>query len=315
METLVTNNFKNTLVSIIVPNYNYGHLIVETLESVKAQSYSKFECIIVDDGSTDNSVEVITNWIKDDQRFLLLQKTNGGLPSTRNEGMKIAKGEWFAFLDADDIWLPNKISNQLTILDTEKGYVAYGNTQFFRGNKDLGQQIYDSTSIDAYTLLGGNPIIASSIMIHRTVFEKVGFFVNDLRSSEDLDYLFRIALNGYKFSCSTSIDVRMRKHDSSMQMNYLRMYLNKMYCFDRSYDALINSSVKLEKDKLKTAFLVRFQSMLWTARDANRPDLIKYCYIRTRQLVGFQFYFTKLYWQNKKYDWIQSLRNFKNRTK
>ncbi len=305
----------NLLVSIIIPNFNYAHLIIETLESVKAQTYPYFECIIVDDGSTDNSVEVIQEFIKSDNRFKLLQKTNGGLPSTRNEGMKMSKGDFIAFLDSDDLWEKDKLLHQIQVVEDKNADVVFSNSQFFNSEKQLEDTIFNQQELTIYDFLGGNPIpgCASSIMINRKLIEKVGFFNNDMRSSEDLDYLFRAALVGCSFQGSPNVDVKIRKHSSSMQSNYLRMLLNKMYCFDRSYEALLNSSFVLDKEKLKNALLVRFQSMVWTARDAKRDDLIRYCYLRTKQLIGWKFYFTSVFWSNYTYDVKMKISKVKKR--
>ena len=93
----------NVLVSIIVPCYNQAHFLNESLDSVINQSYPNWECIIVNDGSPDNTEEIAKKWCKNDKRFQYLEKENGGLSSARNAGIKISKGEFILPLDADDI--------------------------------------------------------------------------------------------------------------------------------------------------------------------------------------------------------------------
>ncbi len=106
----------NDLVSVIVTCYNQEKYIAQTLKSVLDQSYSNWECIIVDDGSTDLSPKITSNFIKDDDRFVLLKQTNTGVTKARNAGFKLAKGDFIQFLDGDDTLLPHKLKTQLTAL-------------------------------------------------------------------------------------------------------------------------------------------------------------------------------------------------------
>lgn len=98
---------KQPLISVIVPCYNQAQFLDECLQSVLEQTYQNWECIIVNDGSPDNTEEVALEWTKKDVRFIYLKKDNGGLSSARNAGIEKAKGEWILPLDCDD-----KIGNQ-----------------------------------------------------------------------------------------------------------------------------------------------------------------------------------------------------------
>lgn len=105
------------LVSIVVPCYNQARFLDEALNSVLCQSYAHWECIIVNDGSPDNTREVVEEWLKRDSRFIYIEKENGGLSSARNRGLEIAKGNYIQFLDADDLLCCNKLQKQIQILD------------------------------------------------------------------------------------------------------------------------------------------------------------------------------------------------------
>ena len=91
------------LISVIVPCYNQAQYLDECLQSVLDQTYTDWECIIVNDGSPDHTEEIAKKWVEKDTRFIYLFKENGGLSSARNAGIEIAKGEWIQFLDCDDI--------------------------------------------------------------------------------------------------------------------------------------------------------------------------------------------------------------------
>lgn len=106
----------NSLVSIIIPCYNQAQYLDDALQSVLDQTYSNWECIIVNDGSPDSTEEVAKKWIERDERFKYVKKENGGLSSARNAGIDIAKGEWIQFLDADDYLHPAKLQESLNCL-------------------------------------------------------------------------------------------------------------------------------------------------------------------------------------------------------
>ena len=116
-------------VSIIVPNYNCESFLIETIESVVKQTYSNWELIIVDDCSTDNSVAVINNYCQQDERIkLFVNDKNSGAAASRNRAIREASGKWIAFLDSDDLWLPEKLEKQLKFMndnDYKFSYTAY----------------------------------------------------------------------------------------------------------------------------------------------------------------------------------------------
>lgn len=105
------------LVSIITPNYNCGRFVAETIKCVQQQTYQNWEMIIVDDCSSDNSVEVIKEYASADKRIIFIQnEKNSGAAVSRNKALKVAKGKWIAFLDSDDLWQPNKLERQLEFM-------------------------------------------------------------------------------------------------------------------------------------------------------------------------------------------------------
>lgn len=105
------------LLSVIIPCYNQAEYLPDALESVMSQTYSNWECIIVNDGSTDNTEETANSWVERDQRFTYVKKVNGGLSSARNAGLERAKGYYIQFLDADDAIHPEKFEFQINALN------------------------------------------------------------------------------------------------------------------------------------------------------------------------------------------------------
>ena len=115
------------LISVVIPAYNAGQFLDETLESVLSQTYENWECIIVNDGSTDNTESIVKKWCEKDSRFRLTNKENGGLSSARNWGIKESKAEYIAFLDADDILTPDSLEIRINTLLKENVDLVYSN--------------------------------------------------------------------------------------------------------------------------------------------------------------------------------------------
>lgn len=115
------------LVSIIMPSYNTGRFIKETIESVLAQSYPVWELIIVDDCSTDNTDDIVNQYLADERIRYIKNDTNSGAAVSRNRALREAKGKWIAFLDSDDLWEPNKLEKQIAFMNENGHAFSYTN--------------------------------------------------------------------------------------------------------------------------------------------------------------------------------------------
>ena len=223
------------LISIIVPCYNQAHYLNECLESVLEQTYTNWECIIVNDGSPDNTADVAKKWVDKDSRFLYLYKSNGGLSSARNEGLKVAKGDYIQFLDSDDILEMNKINWQSQFFDKPidiliSGYRYFENSEGRNALRIMGRKksipeivINFDDHFDVKNLCNHiNPFVICAPLYKKKVIEIVGFFNETLTSLEDWDYNLRCALHNMVFhhtGYSENSKVLVRLHDSSMMRN------------------------------------------------------------------------------------------------
>ncbi|MCL2744570.1 MAG: glycosyltransferase [Planctomycetaceae bacterium] len=192
-ETSGEHNFP--LVSVIIPAYNSEKFVAETIQSVISQTYANWECIVVNDGSTDNTAEVVKPFLQDD-RIRLVHKENGGLSSARNAGMEKATGELFAFLDADDIWLPEKLEKSIAFFNQHpEAGVCGTNKQNFNSqgiipnSAETGGVYSSDATVAIFTAELSIP--ASSIMIRRRVWDTIGGFDEHYRYAEDYDFLLR----------------------------------------------------------------------------------------------------------------------------
>ena len=180
-------------VSIIIPTYNQSQYLEEAVESVLNQTYKNIEIIIVDDGSTDNTPEVIKSF---DNKIIYIQQKNKGASGARNTGIKKANGQYIAFLDSDDLWLKNKLEKQIKFIQNnpEIGLLGTGCYQMIDINKMIYKKIFPAKNeILQKDLIKYNPFIQSSVMIKKDVFNSIGLYDEKFKESEDYDLWLRIA--------------------------------------------------------------------------------------------------------------------------
>ncbi|WP_299486058.1 glycosyltransferase [Acaryochloris sp. IP29b_bin.137] len=192
-------------VTVIIPAYNIDAYIEDALTSLQQQSLENFEALIVDDGSTDNTADIIREFCQGDARFQLLQKENGGLSSARNLGILAAQSDYIALLDGDDRYEPDKLASHARILAQQPQVgVVYSASQVIR---DDGRP--------TWMRLSGKPIVpdpleallyknfvghGSNALFRRCLVYEIGLFDESLKSTEDLDFWLRIAgLESWQF--------------------------------------------------------------------------------------------------------------------
>lgn len=177
-----------SLVSIIIPVYNNQSSVVETVESVIAQDYENLEIIIVNDGSTDNSQEVLEKLSNQYQNIQVYSKENEGVSATRNYGFKRSQGKYVVFLDADDLLAKTFISECARMMDENNTLsVVYTQVQFFERQSG----IFNLPKLDFQRLLSGN-CLAVTAMIRAEMFESVGMFDEKLNYVEDWEFWIRL---------------------------------------------------------------------------------------------------------------------------
>jgi len=189
-------------ISVIIPMYNASTTIERCLQSVLHQSYkAEYQIIVVNDGSTDNSFQVVESLIKKYHlsNIQIINKINGGVSSARNAGMNAAKGSLIAFLDADDEWLPEKMSQQFEVFKNDPDVVLVGTTingiilkrYFFKTFSKINV-------ITLNNLLFKNYFSPPTVIMMKKLLDSIGFFDENQRYSEDLNYFMRIA---FKHKC------------------------------------------------------------------------------------------------------------------
>ena len=170
-------------VSIIIPTHNRCHLLLRALHSVFAQSYQNFEVIIVDDGSSDATRTLVQTRY---HRCHYIYQPHKGVSAARNRGIQQAKGQWLAFLDSDDEWLPTKLQEQITAVSQQPDYKNRSyRVNAMKKHAKSGGWIFEK----CLPLCAISP---SSVVIHSSVFKHVGLFNESLPACEDYDLWLRI---------------------------------------------------------------------------------------------------------------------------
>lgn len=276
------HEFQKEFVSVIIPTYNRAQYISETIESVLAQTYSNLEIIVIDDGSIDNTKEVISKYIS---KIKYVRQPNSERGAARNHGLRLAKGEFIAFLDSDDLWLPDKIEKDL---------------KFFADNPAVGVICTNALQIDADSnqvkilearghsgkvtekLLGNNFVLMATHLIRTNLIRSINGFreERELAGSEDWEMWVRLSTIT-EFAFLPRISAKIRTHlantmnnadGMNRSMNYaLKIMSESGYLTDkqkkllfktRAYISLVNAinycSVKKRKNvisSLKNAFI------------------------------------------------------------
>jgi len=224
-------------IDVVMPAYNAAEYIADALDSIFLQSGFRFRVLVVNDGSTDNTEEVLQPYMN---RISYFRKPNGGVVSARNYALERLESKFVAFLDADDVWLPGKVESQLTILnDDEEIGGVYGNADLIDGRgspmgrryisdiarADLGQDLYSCLFLK-------NPIPTSTLILRREILEEAGRFDGSFPGTEDYDMWLRIA----RLAQLTFVDAPLalyRVHEHNLSKNLLARHRDNLIILKR----------------------------------------------------------------------------------
>jgi glycosyltransferase involved in cell wall biosynthesis len=237
-------------VSVIIPTYNRGWIIKEAIDSVLAQEFKDFELIVLDDGSTDNTLEILNSFQHD---IKVLRQRNQGVSAARNRGIAEASGRFIAFLDSDDLWLPQKLFRQVEffkknpdaqICQTEETWIRKGvrvNPKK-RHKKPEGMIFEPSLALCL--------VSPSAVMMRRSLFEKVGGFDETLPACEDYDLWLRISCRYPVYLIETPLIIKRGGHHDQLSASFgldkfriksLKKLIESNLLSKRQYDAAVNT--------------------------------------------------------------------------
>jgi glycosyltransferase involved in cell wall biosynthesis len=239
------------LISVIISVYNGEKTIQETIESVLNQTFRDFELIIINDGSTDATLEIINNI--PDPRIQIFSYPNAGLNASRNRGLSQAQGEYISFIDADDLWTADKLELQLKALqENAEAAVVYSwtdyideNSQFLRlgPHHNFTGDVFEKLLLADFVGSGSNPLV------RKQAFEKVGNFDESIKGCQDLDMWVRLARH-YPFVVVPSVQILYRQYATSWSANSKRQEEGFLRLLEKALSEAPESVKKLRHDIL-----------------------------------------------------------------
>lgn len=268
----MTNISTSPIVSVVIPAYNAEKTILDTIKSVQKQSFSDFEVIVINDGSTDKTLDLV-NAI-DDSRIKVFSYENGGLSVARNRGISHAQGEFIAFLDADDLWTVDKLELQVKALnENPKAGVAYSWTFFM---DEMGESFHRDKPIffegDVLANLlvwnfiasGSNPLIRTQAVL------SMGEFDSSLAGAADWDYWLRLAID-WPYVVVPKPQVFYRQSSGSMSSKVEYMEQCQLDVLDKVFQRVPSKLRHLRSQSL--SFVYRYSAKLYLTRVSGMPGL------------------------------------------
>ena len=228
---------QNPAVTVVIPAYNSAHYIPQTLDSIKAQTFSDYEVIVVNDGS-DDRVELERALESHALPIIYLSQENKGVSAARNAAIKIARGEFYAQIDADDQWLPNYLEVQLGIL---KGHpdvtLVYPNATIIGDESEPGLEFMEMSPSDGEvnfeSLVRQRCVVMTSVTARMSAIRKAGMFDEDLRGCEDFDLWLRLAKNGGRIVYHRQPLALYRRHAGSLSSDRVWMMHYLLAVFEK----------------------------------------------------------------------------------
>jgi glycosyltransferase involved in cell wall biosynthesis len=258
------------LVSVIIPSYNGEKYIAETIQSALFQTYRNLEIIVVDDGSTDGQNVLVKKLCEQHNNLMLLCQKNQGVSAARNNGFNHSKGEYMAFLDADDVWLPENLQLKLNKFQNSDFGLVHSDAFLINENSELIHGVLcgkEGALLDGLLAMKGTEVPGpSSILIKREVVNEVGLFDINLSTAADRDFFIRVA-SKYKIGRVETTTWKYRVHGSNMHKNIALMTRDNLYIFKKSNNANLFHSNSFKEKCYANLYLILSAS--WIGVEKN----------------------------------------------
>lgn len=289
-------------VSVIITTFNRSNYLEEALRSVLNQTYSDFEIIIVDDGSTDNTREVVRRF--NDSRIKYIFQENKGVGAARNTGVRASKGRFIAFLDADDLWLPEKLELQVQSLKTNiRAAIVYTDMYFFGAIEPQTPETFfksmkwppprgkvlDKMAIRSFGL-------PSTLLVKSEVFDKIGLFDEKLPYCDDYDMLIRMSAY-FEFEVIPFPLVKYRLHPDQISRNIEPVILNHLTVFKKALQLPVIDRNLLKVFKGRAAWFHLHYALFLTRKGRIGKGLHELIAAAREDVWGLFPFFISLIWR------------------
>ena len=232
----------NSLVSVVIPVYNCERYLCSAIESVLAQTYSPIELIVVDDGSTDGSADIAKGYTSLHYYF----QSNRGIGTARNSGVDLARGDFFAFLDADDIWIKDKLYSQMEAFNADTSLdMVFGQVEQFL-SPELDENKKSTTNYSGEIIPG---YIAGTLLIKREPFFRVGYFATNWRVGEFIDWYIKAMAQGLNSLTIPELVMKRRIHADNMGIRERNSRIDYVRILKASLDRRRKDNVTGEQEK------------------------------------------------------------------
>ena len=302
----------NRLVSVIMPLYNAEAYVSEAIESVLKQNYSPLELIIVDDGSSDKSLEIALQYQSDNVR--VFSQPNSGACVARNKGLREARGEYIKFLDADDILAPDSIAKQVgQIMSLTDKQIPFGDYDYINSQGQfINSFTFDSVDFlnkdQVYFFFNKTEILISAPLHRKTLLDEVGGFDESFKRGQESDLHFRLALSGVKFVYFPCNTFSYRSHNSPSKITNRsyngsidlaaywemrhkkceRLLITKYGYIPEKY-SLFLSKYWFDKAREMFAFKEKEKGLIYIEKVKNYPIISSFAkrYIKIGNIIGY----------------------------
>jgi glycosyltransferase involved in cell wall biosynthesis len=289
-------------VSVIIPAYNGERYIQQAIDSVLRQTYRDRELIVVDDGSTDNTCKILKSYGK---QLNWIAQENQGVAASRNTGLELAQGEYIAFLDQDDVFLPDKLAFQIPLLEQEPslGLVSSGwQIVNATGNIVAAVQPWQKlTNLDLVGLIVWKPVFLGAMVFRRGWLDRVGGFDILLEQTPDVDLVLRLAMMGCQADWVRQATVNYRQHDTNASKNTLLQARELTLILERFFN---QSGLPAEVKRLEGSS--RYQSLVWSAWRLYHTGYIT----EAIDYLDRSFTYSSKYPTETVLNWIESFNNY-----
>ncbi|MES2278856.1 MAG: glycosyltransferase family A protein [Bacteroidota bacterium] len=244
------------LISVIMPAFNAAEYMAESIDTVICQTFTDWELIVINDGSTDDTEAIAHKYVAADARIKLINQTNKKLSAARNAGIQAATGPWIAFLDADDLWMPEKLALQIQSANTcPQAGVIFTDGYVFQTNNTTNTLPYGTVAgyysgSEMYRLeYQGNYIPVLSVLVKKELLDTIGLQDEQLTACQDWDYWLRLAANGAGFYGLSEKLFYYRRHASNMSNDSSLMVFEQACVFIKNFKRGLFTSTDLAKLK------------------------------------------------------------------
>lgn len=294
-------------VSVIIPAYNGDRYLGSAIDSVLQQTNRDYEIIVVDDGSTDNTAEVAKQY---GDRIRYLSQTNQGVAASRNFGLAAALGDYIAFLDQDDVFLPHKLATQVELLDRNPALGIVNSGWQICQDDDTNKPLIGTAvvqpwkhipDLNAANLIIWKPVFLGAMLFRRVWLERAGGFNTCLEQTPDVDLVMRLAKMGCPAAWVEQITVKYRQHEANASKNSL-LQAQELNQITANFFAQTNLTPEIKTLEAQS----RYQSLIWGAWRLHETGYMTQMknYLQESQIYS-QKYPTEI-----PLNWLESFKNY-----